>query len=137
LTGVASSNKPTTESFNEMISLVIHDAMGYIKCFQFLTDLLIVTPSQPLNYIGVFTSKLRSLLTPLTSSGSLSDADLDAILNNRCDVLALESKLIDKLLRSQVSVLLDLRLVMSKEDPRKVLEEVYPLLLRQVALYCK
>jgi hypothetical protein len=45
LAGLTSSNKPTTDNFNEMIKEAIQDGIGLIKSFPLIIDLL-TAPSQ-------------------------------------------------------------------------------------------
>lgn len=142
LTGLTSSNKPTTDNFNEMITEAIQDGIGLIKSFPLIIDLLTASSQQPLDYVSLITSKLTSLLGSSTSSDKpslLTTSELEALLSTFTISLPqdLEARLADRHLTSQVNALLQLRSQVRVADPKKVIQEVYPLMLRQVNLYRK
>jgi hypothetical protein len=113
-----------------------------IKSFPLIIDLLTAPTQQPLDYVSLITSKLTSLLGSSTSSDKpslLTTSELDALLSTFAICLPqdLEARLPDRHLISQVNALLQLRSQVRVADPKKVIQEVYPLMLRQVNLYCK
>ena len=127
LTGLTSSNKPTTDNFNEMIKEAIQDGIGLIKSFPLIIDLLTApTQQQPLDYVSLITSKLTSLLSSTTSDkpSLLSSSELEALLCTFSTSLPqdLEARFTDRQLTSQVNALLQLRSqVKVSEDPQKVI----------------
>jgi hypothetical protein len=113
-----------------------------IKSFPFIIDLLTAPTQQPLDYVSLITSKLNSLLGSSTTSDKptpLTPSELETLLSAFAISLPqdLEARFTDRHLISQVNALLQLRSQVRVADPRKVIQEVYPLMLRQVNLYCK
>jgi hypothetical protein len=92
----------------------------------------------------LITSKLTSLLGTSNNTSDkpslLTTSELEGLLSTFATSLPqdLEARFSDRQLSSQVNALLHLRSqVRVAEDPQKVIQEVYPLMLRQVNLYCK
>ena len=122
------------------MSLVIEDGIGLIKCFNFITDLVIAPSASSLDYTQLFTNKLRSLLSHTESDkpSRFSYSDLEAILSDSTANFDLERKLTDKQLLSQVQTMMQLRAAIGRAaNPRGFLEEAFPVIMRMITLYRK
>ena len=123
------------------MSLVIEDGIGLIKCFNFITDLVIASNPSSIDHSQLFTSKLRSLLshTEADKPSRFSQTELDTILSESAISHSdLESKITDKQLLSQVKTMIQLRSAIGKSaNPKSFLEETFPVILRTMTLYRK
>ncbi len=123
---------------------LLDDTVGLMRSLNFLTDLVLLPPDSPLDYVETFTDKLVSLLATSHNENKApffsSELQVMQLLSDPSNS-ELEGKITDKQVLSQVRSLMTIRMkllqIADQKERRDLINEAYATVLRYVFWYCK